>query len=73
MFINMFINIFYLFVFICFYFFFSFDSLRISTLVETVSKKPIPDHVKSLVLELCVNDKNDEDVEVPYVRCVIRP
>jgi len=69
----MFINIFYLFVFICFYFFFSFDSLRISTLVETVSKKPIPDHVKSLVLELCVNDKNDEDVEVPYVRCVIRP
>lgn len=48
-------------------------NMKISTLVETVSKKPIPDHVKSLVLELCVNDKNDEDVEVPYVRCVIRP
>jgi len=47
--------------------------MKISTLVETVSKKPIPDHVKSLVLELCVNDKNDEDVEVPYVRVVIRP
>jgi len=48
-------------------------NMKISTLVETVSKKPIPDHVKSLVLELCVNDKNDEDVEVPYVRVVIRP
>jgi len=47
-------------------------NMKISTLVETVSKKPIPDHVKSLVLELCVNDKNDEDVEVPYVRVVIR-
>jgi len=48
-------------------------NMKISTLVETISKKPIPDHVKSLVLELCVNDKNDEDVEVPYVRVVIRP
>ncbi|ORX50072.1 ubiquitin-activating enzyme E1 [Piromyces finnis] len=48
-------------------------NMKISTLVETVSKKPIPDHIKSLVLELCVNDKNDEDVEVPYVRVVIRP
>lgn len=48
-------------------------SMKLSTLVETISKKPIPAHVKSLILELCVNDKNDEDVEVPYVRVVIRP
>ncbi|RKP24501.1 ubiquitin activating enzyme E1 [Syncephalis pseudoplumigaleata] len=37
----------------------------ISQVVETVSRKPIPEHVKSLVLEICVNDKDGEDV--PYV------
>ncbi|KAJ1974171.1 E1 ubiquitin-activating protein [Dimargaris xerosporica] len=47
-------------------------AMKISKLVETVSKKPIPDHVKSLVLEMCVNDAEGEDVEVPYVRVVIR-
>jgi ubiquitin-activating enzyme E1 len=45
---------------------------RISELVETISKKPVAAHVKALVLEICVNDKNDEDVEVPYVKIHIR-
>ncbi len=45
-------------------------NLKISELVETICKKPIPAHVKALVLEVCVNDK---DGEVPYVRVVIRP
>ncbi len=48
-------------------------SLPISKLVESVSKKAIPDHVRALVMEVCVNDKEGEDVEVPYIRVVIRP
>merc|ERR1712048_817591 len=36
----------------------------ISETVEKVSKKKI----KHLVLELCCNDKDGEDVEVPYVK-----
>lgn len=41
---------------------------RMSTVVKEVSKKTIPGHVKSLVFELCCNDENGEDVEVPYVK-----
>lgn len=41
---------------------------RVSEAVEKVSKKRIKPHVKALVLELCCNDKDGEDVEVPYVR-----
>jgi len=40
----------------------------ISQTVEKVSKKKIKPHVKTLVLELCCNDKDGEDVEVPYVK-----
>lgn len=42
--------------------------LPLSEVVKKVSKKKIPPHVKALVLELCVNDKDGEDVEVPYVK-----
>ena len=38
------------------------------TLVETVGRKPIPPHVKSIVLEMMVTDESDEDVEIPYVK-----
>ncbi|KAI7871699.1 ubiquitin-activating emzyme E1 [Spinellus fusiger] len=48
-------------------------SMKLSKLVETVSKKPIPPHVKSLIFEICANDPEDEDVEVPYVKVNIRP
>ncbi|KAJ7068023.1 ubiquitin activating enzyme [Mycena amicta] len=41
--------------------------LKFSKLVETVSKKPIPPHVKHLITEVMVSDENDEDVEVPYL------
>ena len=37
---------------------------RLSTLVETVSKKAIPPHVKDIVFEVMVNDDEGEDVEV---------
>ena len=39
-----------------------------SEVVKKVSKKKIPPYVKALVLELCCNDKDGEDVEVPYVK-----
>ncbi|CAO3647182.1 unnamed protein product [Mucor fragilis] len=48
-------------------------NMKLSQVVETVSKKPIPSHVKSLIFEICVNDADDEDVDVPYVRVKIRP
>lgn len=41
--------------------------MRFSKLVETVSKKTIPPHVKNLVVEVMVTDEEGEDVEV---RCV---
>ncbi|EDO33332.1 predicted protein [Nematostella vectensis] len=45
---------------------------KVSEAVVKVSKKKIKPHVKALVLELCCNDENDEDVEVPYVRYSFR-
>ncbi|KAI8840064.1 hypothetical protein BJ741DRAFT_597827 [Chytriomyces cf. hyalinus JEL632] len=47
-------------------------NMTITQLIETISKKPVPPHVKALVLEVCVNDRDGEDVEVPYVRIVVR-
>ncbi|GJN91936.1 hypothetical protein Rhopal_004961-T1 [Rhodotorula paludigena] len=47
--------------------------MRLSTLVETVSKKPIPDHVRDVVFEVMVNDiDTDDDVEVPYLKARLR-
>ena len=41
--------------------------LRLSQLVETISKKAIPDHQKNVIFEMTVEDMTEEDVEVPYV------
>lgn len=38
--------------------------MKMSDLVEHVSKKPIPSWTKNLLVEVMVNDENDEDVEV---------
>ena len=38
--------------------------MRFSHLVEHVSKKPIPPHVKHLIVEVMVSDEEGEDVEV---------
>ncbi|GAA5918144.1 hypothetical protein JCM6882_007288 [Rhodosporidiobolus microsporus] len=46
--------------------------MPLSTLVETVSKKPIPDHVKDIVFEMMVETEEGEDVEVPYLKVRIR-
>jgi len=41
--------------------------MKMSALVEHVGKKPIPPHVKQLLVEVMVSDVNDEDVDVPSV------
>ena len=40
---------------------------RMSQLVETISKKPIPDHQKNVIFEITAEDETEEDVEIPYV------
>uniref|UniRef100_T1IJL7 E1 ubiquitin-activating enzyme n=1 Tax=Strigamia maritima TaxID=126957 RepID=T1IJL7_STRMM len=42
--------------------------LKMSEVVKKVSKKKIEPHVKALVFELCCNNADGDDVEVPYVR-----
>ncbi|PHH82501.1 hypothetical protein CDD82_5755 [Ophiocordyceps australis] len=42
--------------------------LKLSKLVETVSKKEIPSHQKEVIFEMVAEDMNDEDVEVPYIK-----
>ena len=46
--------------------------VRLSELVETISKKPIPDHQKNVIFEMTVEDQTEEDVEVPYVMLKLR-
>ncbi|KAI0441762.1 putative ubiquitin-protein ligase [Xylaria telfairii] len=45
-------------------------AMKLSQLVETVSKKQIPKHQRELILEVVAEDVNEEDVEVPYIRVV---
>lgn len=42
-------------------------TMKLSELVETISKKPIPSHQKNVIFEVCVDDQDGEDVEVPYI------
>jgi Ubiquitin fold domain len=46
---------------------FLLTSLRMSKLLETISKKPIPSHQKNIIFEITAEDQTDEDVEIPYV------
>lgn len=43
-------------------------NMPLSEVVRLVSKKKIEPHVRALIFEICCNDDDDEDVEVPYVR-----
>lgn len=45
--------------------------LPLTEVVQKVSKKTIEPHVKALVLELCCEDADGDDVEVPYVRYIL--
>ncbi len=46
--------------------------LKLSELVATVSKKPVPEHQKNVIFEICADDASGEDVEVPYVMVKLR-
>ncbi|KAI4256740.1 MAG: hypothetical protein LQ352_001981 [Teloschistes flavicans] len=46
--------------------------LKLSELVESISKKPIPEHQKNVIFEMTVEDQTGEDVEVPYVMLKLR-
>jgi len=41
--------------------------LKLSQLIESVSKKPILPHQKNVIVEVMASDENDEDVEVPFI------
>ncbi|KAL1311852.1 hypothetical protein AAFC00_001926 [Neodothiora populina] len=41
--------------------------LKLSELVETISKKPIPSHQSNVIFEITAEDTTEEDVEIPYV------
>ena len=45
---------------------------RMSKLVEFVSKVAVPEHTKNLIFEVCVDDQDGEDVEVPFVCIKLR-
>lgn len=47
-------------------------NLTLPKLVEFVSKKPIAPHQKDLIFEICADDPEGEDVEVPFVRVDLR-
>ena len=35
--------------------------------METISRKPIPEHQKNVIFEVTAEDTTEEDVEIPYV------
>jgi len=46
--------------------------MRLSEVIESISKKPIPPFVKSVIVEIMADDASGEDVEVPFVNVKIR-
>lgn len=46
--------------------------MKLSKLIETISRKPIPEHQKDVIVEVVVEDQKGEDVEVPYIRVRVR-
>lgn len=47
-------------------------AMKLSKLVETISKKPIPEHQKDVIFEIVADDVSGEDVEVPYIKVRVR-
>lgn len=41
--------------------------LPITQLVKLVTKNEVPSHVRTMILEICADDKQGEDVEVPFI------
>jgi len=46
--------------------------MKLSKLVETISRKPIPEHQKEVIFEVVTEDVDGEDVEVPYLKVKVR-
>ncbi|THH10090.1 hypothetical protein EW145_g1564 [Phellinidium pouzarii] len=46
---------------------------KISEVVEMISKKPLPEWKKQLILEVIVTDEEGEDVEVPFIVVNVDP
>lgn len=42
-------------------------NLTITELVKFITKSDVPPHVRTMILEICADDKEGEDVEVPYI------
>ena len=47
-------------------------NLRLSKLVEKVSKKEIPTHQREVIFDIVAEDLDEQDVEVPYLKVKIR-
>ena len=45
---------------------------RLDQLVETISRKPIPEHQKNVIFEVTAEDQTEEDVEIPFVQVRVR-
>ena len=48
------------------------QGMKLSQLVETVSKKPIPSHQQEVIFEMVAEDMDEQDVEVPYIKMKMR-
>jgi len=46
--------------------------MKLSQLVETISRKKIPEHQKNVIFEITAEDTTEEDVEIPYVMVKLR-
>jgi ubiquitin-activating enzyme E1 len=48
-------------------------TMQMEEVVRKVSKRNIAPHERALVFEICCDNDEDEDVEVPYVRYTLPP
>ena len=45
----------------------------LTKIMESILKKPIEEHVACLNLEVCVDDRNGEEVDVPSICLHLKP
>ncbi|SPO05868.1 probable ubiquitin-protein ligase (E1-like (ubiquitin-activating) enzym) [Cephalotrichum gorgonifer] len=45
--------------------------MKMSALVESVSKKKIPEHQKEVIFDVVVDDVDGEEVEIPYIKVTL--
>lgn len=42
-------------------------TMKLTEVIKMISKKEVPPHIQNLILEICCDDTEGEDVEVPYI------